>query len=125
MQPFDEAEILKDLREEFLASSSEELDRWEECLLGYEADATGEAANELKRRIHSMKGDAQAVGFVELGALLHEIEEWLQRSERSKTQREIATYGLALVDEIRSYCTRLEDGQEASLDGILSSLRAA
>ena len=66
------------LREVFLAESDERLERFEESLLTLERDgADREAAAEVFRTLHSLKGDAAAVGFRQLAAFAHRAEDVL------------------------------------------------
>lgn len=69
-----------EIREAFLADSADILDRVEPLLAGLGAPDSSEFAEniaEFKRCLHTLKGAAGSVGLVELGDLVHEVEDRL------------------------------------------------
>lgn len=107
----DDLEFLETLRGEFLDCAPGELDQWEESLLLFERKGDEAALKDLKRLIHSMKGSAQAVGFVEAGEFLHLLEQWLDSNLGTKSRTEIVSHTLSVVDQFRRYYGAMRESE--------------
>ena len=67
-----------ELRELFFQSAQEQLQALNEQGLALEQDpADANAVREIRRIVHTLKGDAAACGFQELSELAHELEDVL------------------------------------------------
>ncbi len=63
-----------DLLDEFVDSTTNQLDKLEETALVYEKEQTEDQAATIRRVLHKMKGEAGIVGFSLLEAYFHEAE---------------------------------------------------
>jgi len=66
---------------EFLSRQEEVLQRFEELVLYLEKEADEEAMAELKRILHTLKGEAALMGLEEVETLCHETEDLLAQQE--------------------------------------------
>ena len=74
----DSDERATEMRDLFFQSAQEQLQALNEQGLALEQDAgDAEAAREIRRVVHTLKGDAAACGFRELSELAHELEDVL------------------------------------------------
>lgn len=69
---------MEDFRREFLREAVSTLKNISESLRRPDASLTGENLREVFRRIHSIKGTAQTLGFQQSGQIAHDIESLLQ-----------------------------------------------
>jgi two-component system chemotaxis sensor kinase CheA len=119
-------ELLDTLREE----SEEHLGRMETSLLTLEGDPSdAEALGLVFRCAHSLKGNAQTVGFDRLGELAHAAEDLLARFRAGTAAVTPArvTALLAAVDALRRRLALALDGRDAEPlpEDALASLRRA
>lgn len=63
-----------DLLDEFVDSTSSQLEELEETALAYEQEQAEEQAATIRRVLHKIKGEAGIVGFSLLEAFFHEAE---------------------------------------------------
>lgn len=66
--------FVHELRVQFCRDSLDLLQSIEALLLEIERSGTKEKLDELKRLLHSLKGDARAVGFESISKAVHEME---------------------------------------------------
>jgi two-component system chemotaxis sensor kinase CheA len=76
-----------------------------------DAGARRELINEIFRSLHSMKGMAASMGYDELGALCHRLEELASdvRDERMAVSRELADLWLQSVDGFAAFVKAVRD----------------
>ncbi len=87
----------------FRSTAGDRLQRIANALLSMERDGyADEAAAELKREIHTLKGEAKLVGFADVSFLVHKIEELVLHADRQKFQIDPAVLDLILsgFDEV-------------------------
>src|SRR5437764_770181 len=76
-------------REEFTSEAEELLDTLSRDLVEFEAQGTGvrpEVINKIFREIHSLKGLAGMLGFVDISELAHNLEDMLDRLRMGKIE---------------------------------------
>ena len=104
------------LVEAFVADTDDNLERMEAALLALERHP-GDAArvNELFRAVHSIKGDASIVGLRAIPALLHGVEDLLDRVRAGVVEATHALVSdlLACVDALRRLVPAAVRGDEA------------
>ncbi len=100
-QPFDDRS--SDLRELFFETALEMLQSLNEDGLALERGAGGdEAVRRVRRVVHTLKGDAGAIGLRELSELAHEFEDVLTPELAAERRREVAEAVLAAADTFES-----------------------
>jgi|GEM_PF-3583482 len=103
---------------EFIAESTQLINEIEQELLKGEQDRThGLAFEMLLRNFHTIKGDANLIGIIAIGQLVHAIEGLLQNSKQRNTPCTDEELALLLysVDTLREFIEILKrDPQEAS-----------
>lgn len=110
----EDAELLQSLRDEFFENAFIEIEDWETDLLDFEQSGAPDKMKNLRRLIHSMKGSSQAIGLVETGAILHELEAWLLNAETGLSRTQVVSTGLAFVDQLKVYLHLLANGGDAA-----------
>lgn len=97
MTPFSD-ERSAELRELFFETSQEILQALNEEALKLEKDSgDGEAVRNIRRSVHTLKGDAAACGFRELSELAHELEDALAE-ETTSSRSALAEVAFAAAD---------------------------
>ena len=72
-------EVKEEYRQIFLEESQDQIHEWEESLLSLEKKPKDQdQINTMFRAIHTLKGSAGFVGFIELQELTHDLETALQ-----------------------------------------------
>jgi len=102
------------LRETFLFESEEGLAAIEQSLLLLERrPAAGEEIAEIFRVVHTLKGDAGTVGFDELSAFAHTVEDVLEqiRSGGLRVTSDLVSLLLSAVDALRDFVRRAARGE--------------
>lgn len=102
------------LRETFLFESEEGLAAIEQSLLQLERRPTGgEEIAEIFRVVHTLKGDAGTVGFDELSAFAHTVEDVLEqiRSSGLRVTSDLVSLLLSAVDALRDSVRRAARGE--------------
>lgn len=74
MSKIDDA-FIEELRIDFCREGIELLQSVEGLLLEMEKSSSTEKLNNLKRYLHSLKGNARAVGFESISKVIHDMEE--------------------------------------------------
>lgn len=103
------------LRRHFLEEGEELLTRMEASILKLEQQADdGEALAELFRAVHTLKGDAAAVGCPAPAAFAHCVEDQLDsiRSGKARLTAELVSLLLESVDVLRGLLDSAQEGQE-------------
>jgi two-component system chemotaxis sensor kinase CheA len=104
---------------EFLSKQESVLEEFESACLALEGgDASVLAA--IKRQIHTWKGEAGILGFLDLAEAMHQIEEALQDTDGTPPGL-ISDVLLAVKDQLAAYFRARPPGSDASLD--VSALR--
>ena len=79
MSEIDDEGFLEELRQEFLSEASSLLEQWEEYFLKLEdTDNKAEEITNIFRVAHCLKGTSSAVGYSEMAAFAHIVEDLLQ-----------------------------------------------
>ncbi len=122
MAEIDFQEALAQLRQEFIDSSAERLDRVDELIDRMYRDRGDRNADfvEFQRDIHSMKGSAGTYGFDSVTLIAHRLEDFIE-SARLLNNGQLLDVQI-YVDRIRDI---LDSGQNVTndrLDGILATL---
>src|ERR1051326_4722925 len=90
--PFDVRKMTREddpAREEFTSEAEELLDTLSRDLVEFEAQGTNvrpEVVNKIFREIHSLKGLAGMLGFVDISELAHNLEDMLDRLRMGKIE---------------------------------------
>lgn len=80
----DDDDFLEELRREFLAEAASLLEQWEESFLKLEeADNKEEELTNIFRVAHSLKGTSSAVGYQDMAAFAHIVEDLLSILKKS------------------------------------------
>jgi chemotaxis protein histidine kinase CheA len=74
-------DFLDGLRLQFCDETKERLLNIESIILEMESEKRPVRVDELKRELHSVKGNARATGFEEIEKVTHEIESFCETSE--------------------------------------------
>ena len=101
---FDDDEFLEELRREFLAEGSSLLELWEESFLKLEdSENKAEEISTIFRVAHSFKGGSSAVGYSDLAAFAHIVEDLLSIIKKDPTtlNAEIVTLLLKCGDAFK------------------------
>jgi len=104
----EESEFLEELKEEFLDGVFFELDDCEEFILKFEKSADRNDLLELKKKLHSMKGSAQAVQIDNVAEYLHKLESTIDHLEKLKSDR-IVNVVLEEIDHLRKFFENLKE----------------
>ncbi len=121
---------LREIVEEFLAESHENLDRLDADLVALEAQpGAAELLGRIFRTFHTLKGTSGYLGFATLEGLTHAGEELLVqlRDGARRLDQELTTALLELVDAVRRLLDAIEaTGEEGPADTgeLLTRLRA-
>jgi len=127
-QPLDER--VSDLRELFFETAHELLQTLNEDGLALERGAGDqEAIRRVRRVVHTLKGDAGAIGMRELSELAHEFEDVLTPELAAERGREVAEAVLAAADTFESLLSAARKGLPspggATLRALIGKLCAA
>lgn len=77
-------EFLESLREDFVTESLDLLEGSETELLEMERDHNPSHLEEVRRSLHSLKGSAKAVGYIDYSAMVHTLESVIAQNVPSK-----------------------------------------
>ena len=109
-QPLDER--ASELREVFFETAHELLQSLNEDGLALERGTGGEEAiRRVRRVVHTLKGDAAAIGMRELSQIAHEFEDVLTPELASERSAEVAEAVLAAADTFESVLSAAEKNQ--------------
>ncbi len=75
------AVVDQEIVEAYIEQQEERLADMEEMILSYEQKEEAEVLTELRRHLHTAKGEAGAVGFNEIERVCHLIEDYIQSSK--------------------------------------------
>jgi len=106
---------LQRVRQSFLTETEEDLVIVEEALLALEkAPGDLDPVAEVFRKIHTLKGNAAALGFKALNAFAHRIEDLLQalRTGQEPVTDGVVSYLLEVVDAVRAVLPATVAGEE-------------
>lgn len=89
----------------FLDQASMLLDSANQCLLKLEMYSNdAEALNQLQRTLHTLKGDANSVGFGEIGTVAHKLEDlvalWGTATELTIEILDLLLFGIDALDDM-------------------------
>lgn len=120
MSEIDIQDALERLKQEFIDTSSEKLDRIDasiDLLYRGEEDGFGNNFIEFQRDIHSLKGSAGTYGFDSVSLIAHRLEDYIEtaREVTRENFQDVQTY----IDRIREI---LEGGDEISNERLSSIL---
>ncbi len=120
-------ERLKALLEKFRAVAPERLEKMNAAWLTLERTPDApEAAAELLREIHTLKGEARAVGLAEANAVAHRTEDVLQLVARAGWRVGSETFSAVLgAFDLLERIIRGDEGAAASLSATVDRLDAA
>lgn len=124
-----EAQLLAQMREDFLAESQEILDRLGSLLVQLEQSGTPDLLQTIFREVHTLKGTAGFVGLESIQSLAHKLEDVFGalRNEQLPVTPEVidtAFAGLQLITDMREDMLRGGTG-EADIAPLLARLEAA
>lgn len=110
-------ELVRTLQNTFYDESSDLFSTIEQCLLELENRNDEESRTKLMRALHSIKGSAKAVGFKNLSAFAHELENAFLKPSSNKD------FGLFFRanDCMISHIELLRKNQEAQANQIIKS----
>jgi chemosensory pili system protein ChpA (sensor histidine kinase/response regulator) len=104
----------KELLEAYLEDANLCLASMERAVLEFENDPTSEdPVLQLCRELHTLKGASASVGFNELAAQLHEVEEQLERQLSDSSQVPVDLV-MNCVDAVRAQIAALQPGASAA-----------
>lgn len=103
----------------FIAEADELLESFDHCNAVLERDArNGEALDELRRVLHTLKGSARVAGVEAIGNVAHELESLIERSGHDP---KLVTGRLQLSADALHYAVDdLKRGQMPKLDALLA-----
>ena len=119
-------QLLREMRNSFLAEIPERCDQIEALLLALEARLDDrESFNELYRNVHSLKGSGGTHGLVVITNICHQLENILARFDDGGLDGEAISLALNHVDLLRRVTERAhhEDDDFADIDGALAELQ--
>ena len=127
MGQMSDEEFERHIQKEFVIEASELMGRFEEILLGIQAEPFPETQlNDLFRVAHTIKGSALAVKFAFLGGFVHKVEGLLDTLRKNKCEVSETTVDLLLKanDLSREILTAASKGTEFAPDisGFLSEI---
>ncbi|MDB9787020.1 Hpt domain-containing protein [Bacteriovoracaceae bacterium] len=96
---------------EFLDDSQEQFDECEKYMMSYEKDQDTGNLKELKRIIHTLKGEAHSVNLKKTGDLFHDFETVVETKQVSDAS-DFAHFVLKFVDMMRDYFRAISDGED-------------
>jgi chemotaxis protein histidine kinase CheA len=106
-------QLLREMRNGFLAEMPERCDQIEEGLLALEASpGDRETFNELYRNVHSLKGSGGTHGLVVISHICHQLENILAQFSDSALADEATSHALAHVDLLRGVAERAHNEDE-------------
>ncbi len=103
-----------ELRKVYFTQAFDLVEDLQDDLLRLESDdAAPELIKNVKRMVHTLKGDSNSMGFEAVGTLCHRMEDALAALavEAGQTDREATAVLLAVVDAVRSLLTEYEAGR--------------
>ncbi|MBV9086891.1 MAG: Hpt domain-containing protein, partial [Acidobacteriaceae bacterium] len=96
-------ERMAELREVFFESAQEQLQSLNDQALALEKNpAEAELLRDIRRTVHTLKGDSAAVGFGDLSTLAHELEDALVPELCDAAGSKVADVILAAADEFHA-----------------------
>lgn len=105
---------MAEYRQAFLDETEEQLDDLVETMLALESDPSDtDGLNEAFRLIHSIKGNAGMMGYANITALTHHLENRFERFRSRLAQLDEPTMNLVLrcIDYLRQCNNNLRDGE--------------
>ena len=110
-------QLLREMRNGFLAEVPERCDHIEELLLALEAaPADRESFNALYRNVHSLKGSGGTHGLAVISHVCHQLENILARFDGSGLDDEAISMALAHVDLLRRVAERAHNEEDEFAD---------
>ncbi len=113
----------QDLKRIFFAQAHEIAEELQDVLMRVEAEPGGDdELKVLKRFLHTLKGDANSMGYTALGHLCHRLEDVLAsfRGQDAERQREGTGLLFSGIDEIKRLLAACEAGGDvAPADGLI------
>ncbi|MGD0058517.1 MAG: chemotaxis protein CheA [Verrucomicrobiia bacterium] len=94
----------QELLKMFLEQEQARLQDIEERILALEKDPQGSALAELKRILHTVKGEAGVVGADEIAAVCHKLEDFLDTSGRANSTELLMEVRDWLEQAVRAHC---------------------
>jgi len=70
-----------DIVSEFILKLKIDLDEYEEIIINYEKDNNLEYIEDLKRKLHNLKGESAIIGENDIAELAHKTEDWLAETK--------------------------------------------
>jgi two-component system chemotaxis sensor kinase CheA len=114
----------QDLQRIFFAQAHEMAEELQDVLMRIEADpSAGGEFKVLKRFLHTLKGDANSMGYAELGHFCHRLEDTLVDFAEQDDERRREAMGIlfAGVDEIKRLLAASQAGEDVTPAAELSS----
>ena len=110
-------QLLREMRNGFLAEVPERCEHIEELLLVLEASPDDrESFNELYRNVHSLKGSGGTHGLVVITNICHHLENILARFDENGLNGDAISLALAHVDLLRRVAVRARDEEDDFAD---------
>lgn len=119
-------QLLREMRNGFLAEVPDRCDQIEALLLALEARLDDrESFNELYRNVHSLKGSGGTHGLVVITNICHQLENILARFDDGGLDGEAISLALNHVDLLRRVAARAHDEEDdfADIHGALAELQ--
>ncbi|MFW6428659.1 MAG: Hpt domain-containing protein [Desulfosalsimonas sp.] len=73
----------REIMDEYIAQQEAVLPEIEECVLEFEQNQDAEVLKELKRLLHTAKGEAGVIGLTLIADVCHQVEDYIQKQEGS------------------------------------------
>jgi two-component system chemotaxis sensor kinase CheA len=103
-----------ELKQVFYGSAYELVDTIQDELLKLEEDpGDGDALRQVKRHIHTLKGDSGSVGLSSAAGLCHRMEDVLAVFTNNEARHDAMELLLSSVDELRALLAKGESGGES------------
>ena len=112
-----------EMRELFFETASELLQALNEQGLRLEQNPQdGELVREVRRVVHTLKGDSAACGFEELSSLAHQLEDVLTPEIATSSKGKLAEAVLSAADTIEALLTAYREGAQPPTAGAVREL---
>ncbi|MFP4547998.1 MAG: Hpt domain-containing protein [Fidelibacterota bacterium] len=102
----------EDILADYIIKQKIEFEEFEEIIINYEKNNEPEQIDELKRKIHTLKGESAIIGITDVERICHEIEEWLIGQDDINTDKLFY-----LLDWLNNKIKKME-GREVDLEDV-------
>ena len=107
-----------------MVESQDLLDEAEKETLAFEIDGKLDHLLEVNRKLHSLKGSSQAVGFTEYSVLLHDLESLiLDLAKKNMDRKKFIQIVLGCIDGFKELNKALEEEEKTQQVAVQRKVR--